>query len=76
MNRIKRFLLVLVTIWLLSGCVKNNITTTINKDKSMNLEVEVFVRDESKELLDSKIDITDLESRGFKIASISQGDSG
>ena len=76
MNRIKRFLLVLVTICLLSGCVKNNITTTINKDKSMNLEVEVFVRDESKELLDSKIDITDLESRGFKIASISQGDSG
>ena len=36
MKRVKRYLLILVCIMLLNGCVKNNTTMKINKDKSMN----------------------------------------
>lgn len=74
MKGIKRFLLVIISIILLSGCVKNTITTKINKDKSMNLEIEILTKDEYKNTLSSIINSNSLENRGFKVITTNKND--
>lgn len=46
MKKIKQVILLFVCILMLSGCVKEHINMTINKDKSMNLEIEMLLSDE------------------------------
>lgn len=74
MERIRRFLLILVAIVFLSGCVNSSITTKINNDKSMNLEVELLTKDEYKNTLSATVTSDDLELRGFKITTHKNGD--
>ncbi len=71
MNKIKRFVLLISCLLLLNGCVKNNTTMKINKDKSMNLEVFILVKDEIKNKLSSDFNSSDLEKRGFKVTTTS-----
>lgn len=71
MKRIKGFLVILITIFLLSGCVKNSITTKVNSDKSMNLEIEVLTKEEYKDKLSSIVTSMNLENRGFKLSTVS-----
>jgi len=70
MNRIKRFIVLFITIILLSGCVQSNITTRINKDKSMNLEVDVRLKSEN--ITEDLIDTKSLEDRGFKVTTTNE----
>ena len=67
MVKIKRFVLVLVCILLLSGCVKERITMSINKDKSMNLEVEMLVEDSLAGEAGLGEDVKEYETRGFSV---------
>ena len=45
MKRVKRYLLVLICLLLLNGCVKNDTTMKINSDKSMELEISLTVKE-------------------------------
>ena len=74
MKKLKRYLLVLISIILLSGCAKNNTTMKINKDKSMNLEVQILVIDESKNTLSANFDSAEIEKRGFKVITTTKDD--
>lgn len=74
MKRVKRYLLILVCIMLLNGCVKNNTTMKINKDKSMNLEITILTKDTFKNSLSSSFNSTDIEKRGFKVTTNNTGD--
>ncbi len=71
MNRVKRYVLLICCLLLLNGCVKNNTTMKINKDKSMNLEIFILVKDEIKNKLSSDFNSSDLEKRGFKVTTTS-----
>lgn len=74
MKRVKRYVILLVCVMLLSGCFKNDTTMKINKDKSMNLEVTLTVEDQYKSTLSSNFDSADIEKRGFKVTTINNDD--
>ena len=74
MKRMKQFVVVLLSILLLSGCVKEDINMTINKDKSMNLEVQALISDalygEASSDLVSRA--KELEKRGFTVTQVNE----
>ena len=80
MKKIKQLLLLVVCVFMLSGCVKEHFSMTINKDKSMNLEVEALVSDKFMEQMnsseDSEFSMTDdassLEKQGFTVSPKSE----
>ena len=76
MKKIVGLFLVIASVFLLSGCVKNNNTMTINKDKSMDLEVELLVSTLLSDELSSKIDLSKYEVNGYKVTSVNYSDNG
>ena len=72
MKRIKNIFVILISILLLNGCVKNSNTMTINKDKSMLFETEVLVSDSiDNNNIDSSI-LKEYESHGLKITTVKE----
>lgn len=72
-----KYIYLLVTIMLLTGCVKSNTEMTINNDKSMVISNELLI---NEKLIDSNVEgITSeqkkaLESRGMNVESIKRSD--
>ena len=76
MKKLKIALLTIISILLLSGCVKNSTSMTINKDKSMDLEVELLVSTIYSDELSSKIDTKKYENDGYKVTNVNLSDDG
>ena len=74
MKRVKRYLLVLICLLLLNGCVKNDTTMKINSDKSMELEISLTVKDKYKNTLSTNLNPTDIEKQGFKVYTANNGE--
>ena len=74
MKRVKRVLVLFVCILLLNGCVKNNTTMTINKDKNVNLEILLIVKNEYKNTFSQMFNTRDLERKDFKVTTTTDGD--
>lgn len=72
--KVKKVLISLLLL-LLTGCVKSNITMTVNSDKSMILTGYYLVSDSvknTKEFLDYKLDVSSMIKRGFDIKTYSE----
>lgn len=54
MKKVGNLILVICSLFLLSGCMKHNVSMTINKDKSMDLEIIYAINiDKIKSMMDS-----------------------
>ena len=74
MKKFKQIIVLLICVILLSGCVKEHINMTINKDKSMDFEMEMLLSDKLKDTEDGqsnlnklKDQVTILEKSGFTV---------
>lgn len=74
MKKFKQIILVLICIILLSGCAKEHITMTINKNKSINFEMEMLLSDKLKDTEEGqnnfsqlKDQLSTLEKKGFTV---------
>ncbi len=74
MKNLKRFILVIVSVLLLSGCVKYNATLKIAKDKSMDFEVEMLLSKQLGEDVMSQMSTDEYEKLGFKRTNVTEGD--
>lgn len=74
MKKVKYLLLLCMSVFLLTGCVKFNANMDIKKDKSMDFSI-IYAFDQSllgdQQLLDDE-DKKELEDQGFKITDYSQ----
>ena len=60
MKKASNLILVICSLFLLSGCMKHNVSMTINKDKSMDLEIIYAIDvDQIKSMMNSIGDIND-----------------
>ncbi len=76
MKKFFSILLILISIILLSGCVKNTNSMTIDKDKNMTYEVEVLVSTLISDEVSANIDTSKYESNGFKVTNVNFSKSG
>ena len=77
MKGLKKLVILFVSLILLSGCVKEKISMTINKDKSMNLEVEMLVSDSLQEENTFDENIKKYEEKGYTVTrKVDDGYSG
>lgn len=74
MKRVKQFIVILLSILLLSGCVKEDINMTINKDKSMTLEVQALISDSLSGDVSSQLvnKAKELEKRGYTVTQVNE----
>ena len=70
MKYIKKIFLIF-SLLLLSGCVKNYNTMTINKDKSMLYDIDILISNEFGNI-ERYISADDYRAKGFNISSISE----
>lgn len=67
MKKAKRLLFVLLSIFLLSGCAKYRTNMTINKDKSMNLEVDILFSNQITDYIPKDFSEENFKKIGFNI---------
>ena len=72
MKRVKGLLILLICVFLLSGCVKETISMDIKSDKSMTLSGKVLVKEEFKEDFDETYNSEDLTKAGFKVTTVTE----
>ena len=69
MNKLNKLIILLVCLLLVSGCVKNTNTVTIDKNKKMTYETEILLSDELNSNVEELINKDVLKNRKFKISS-------
>ena len=75
MKRVKECFLILLAILLLNGCVKQDITMSIDKDKSMNFEMKFLVNEAllGENSSDLSAGAKELEDKGFTVTIKNEG---
>lgn len=63
----KKIIAILICLLLMSGCVKNTNTMTINKDKSMTYEVELLLSDSLTKTIEDYVNVEELKERNFEV---------
>ena len=67
MQKIYKLIIICICLVLISGCVKNTNTMTINKDKSMTYEGEILLSDSLQKSINNYVDTEDLKNRKFTV---------
>lgn len=65
----KKKILLIIPILLLSGCVKNTNTMTINKNKSMQYESEIIISNSLNDKIENYLDIDKIKKNGFEVTT-------
>lgn len=63
----KKIITILFCLLLMSGCVKNTNTMTINKDKSMTYETEILLSDSLTKKIEDYVNVDELKERSFEV---------
>lgn len=77
MKKVKNLFLIMLSVFLLTGCVKFNSSMTINKDKSMDFEVDLLYANKLAEMggeTNSDFNEEDYTKIGYKVNTEKQGD--
>ena len=72
MKKFKYIFLVLFCLFFLSGCVKNNTTIGISKDKSMTYENVILFSNELGDDMTTLIKSSEYEEAGFKVTVVNE----
>ena len=77
MKKVKNMFLIMLSVFLLTGCVKFNSSMTINKDKSMDFEVDLLYANKLAEMggeVNDEFDTKEYTDLGYKVNTEKQGD--
>ena len=72
MKKFKSILLILICVFMLSGCIKSRTSMSINKDKSVKYESELLLADSLGTGTINGVDTKGMEKNGFKVSTIKE----